>query len=95
MKKQEFYDRHLYLEDPEVCFIFMTHKQYLIFLIQDLTEEFANPLILPELGFRVELGGSLTKPEIPVLEEVEKHSPYYKDNFCNKGNLIRASSKSI
>lgn len=43
------------------------------------------PLILPELGFRVELGGILDEPEEPVLEEVEKHSQYYRDNFCNKG----------
>lgn len=43
------------------------------------------PLILPELGFRVELGGTLSEPEVPTLEEVEKHSQYYRDNFCNKG----------
>jgi hypothetical protein len=44
------------------------------------------PLITPEGGFRVELGGSSSDHvSSPVLEEVEKHSLYYRTNFCNKG----------
>lgn len=50
------------------------------------------PLIAPEAGFRVELGG-LSPDSIasPVLEEVEKHSLYYKNNFCNKGTHVSNS----
>lgn len=43
------------------------------------------PLIEPEAGFRCELGGTSHEvPTCPTLEEVDKHSLYYKDNFCNK-----------
>jgi hypothetical protein len=46
------------------------------------------PLIAPEAGFRVELGGSMSETVAdPFLEEVEKHSLYYKTNFCNKRTL--------
>lgn len=52
-----------------------------------MVDEFLDPspLIIPEVGFRVELGGISKTPEEARLEEVEKHSPYYFNNFCNKG----------
>ena len=45
------------------------------------------PLIIPEVGFRVELGGRPTNRAI-VLEQQEKHSLYYRDHFYNKGKVI-------
>lgn len=72
-QKQALNDLHRYVEDPEDL---------------EMLGLTTPPLIAPEAGFRVELGG-LSPDSIasPVLEEVEKHSLYYKNNFCNKAHF--------
>jgi hypothetical protein len=45
------------------------------------------PLIWPEVGFRCELGGQ-TDDSPYTLEEVEKHSLYYKENFACQGTFL-------
>jgi len=45
-----------------------------------------TPLIYPEIGYRTELGGSplsLEETQTPTLEEVEKHSLFYREKFCD------------
>lgn len=62
------------------------------FHAQDLDSHDAgdDPLILPEPSFRVELGGA-SLPDAPAagtkpkLEETQKHSLFYKENYFGKG----------
>jgi len=47
-----------------------------------------NSLIIPEVGFRTELGGSQEMELINLeLEEQLNHSPYYRDNFKDFPNV--------
>jgi RAP1 GTPase activating protein 1 len=78
-KEQDVYELHQYIEDPE-----------------NFPLDIKNPpLIIPEVGFRVELGGRPSNRGV-VLEQQEKHSLYYRDHFYNKEhtNYVGGNSAS-
>jgi hypothetical protein len=62
INEEEVEDLHQYIHDPK-----------------DFHYDPADPpLILPEVGFRVELGGKIDNP-IVELEDKEKHGYYYRE----------------
>jgi RAP1 GTPase activating protein 1 len=67
--EKSIHELHQYIEDPEEISI----------------DPDDPPLIFPEIGFRVELGGANEWEEDfkLELEDEDKHSPYYKNNYEN------------